>query len=84
MLPSTSVPIVVSYEYSSICCSLDRSGPESCLNLQCLCSTPAISKMHSDDSPELKLVEIVLEDIFEVSCFFPVMVSVTKSVSILQ
>ncbi|CAK9871045.1 unnamed protein product [Sphagnum jensenii] len=28
--------------------------------------TPAISKMHSDDSPELKLVKIVLEDIFEI------------------
>ncbi len=50
-----------------------------------VCSTPAISKMHSDDSPELKLVKIILEDIFEVSCFFfPVMVLVTKSVSSLQ
>jgi len=26
---NASVPIIVSYEYSSICCSLGKSGPES-------------------------------------------------------
>lgn len=33
-----------------------------------LCSTPAVSKIHSDSSENLKVVAKILEDVFEVSC----------------